>query len=62
VTALLRPQSTRNAGNGPDGAFRAPPADVATPAYGRAMPMDHLLALRTDERAALLLVGLRGDW
>lgn len=30
--------------------------------YARAMDPADLLALRSDERAALLLIGLRGDW
>ncbi|SFF01346.1 hypothetical protein [Blastococcus tunisiensis] len=30
--------------------------------YARVMDPADLLALRSDERAALLLIGLRGDW
>jgi len=39
-------------------------ARVSARRGGQAADMDdnELLALRTDERAALLLVGLRGDW
>lgn len=44
----------------PDGAEVVGPWTAAR--YGAVMDSTTLLDLRSDDRAALLLVGLRGDW
>ena len=40
----------------------ADPADRSDRPYARRMDPAELLALRSDERAAVVLIGLRGDW
>ncbi|MGY1723994.1 hypothetical protein [Blastococcus sp. SYSU DS0533] len=41
---------------------RAPGAPRRASAYRGLVDTADLLALRSDDRAALLLIGLRGDW